>query len=34
MKYNPRLNEDVARLAGFAHLHPLVDETVRRVRWR
>jgi glycine cleavage system P protein (glycine dehydrogenase) subunit 2 len=26
MKYNPRLNEDVARLPGFAHLHPLVDE--------
>ncbi|MBZ0303374.1 MAG: aminomethyl-transferring glycine dehydrogenase subunit GcvPB [Anaerolineae bacterium] len=26
MKYNPRLNEDVARLAGFAHLHPLTDE--------
>jgi glycine dehydrogenase subunit 2 len=23
MKYNPRLNEDVARLAGFARLHPL-----------
>ena len=26
MKYNPRLNEDVARLPGFAHLHPLTDE--------
>ncbi len=25
MKYNPRLNEDVARLAGFSHLHPLTD---------
>jgi glycine dehydrogenase subunit 2 len=23
MKYNPKLNEDVARLAGFARLHPL-----------
>jgi glycine dehydrogenase subunit 2 len=23
MKYNPRLNEDMARLAGFARLHPL-----------
>jgi glycine dehydrogenase subunit 2 len=23
MKYNPRLNEDVARLPGFARLHPL-----------
>ena len=22
MKYNPRVNEQVARLAGFAHLHP------------
>lgn len=27
MKYNPRLNEDTARLAGFAHLHPLADST-------
>src|SRR5918912_4437118 len=23
MKYNPRVNEDVARLAGIAHVHPL-----------
>ena len=22
MKYNPKVNEDVARLAGFAHVHP------------
>lgn len=26
MKYNPKLNEDMARLAGFAHLHPLNDD--------
>jgi glycine dehydrogenase subunit 2 len=26
MKYNPKINEDVARLAGFAHLHPLADD--------
>ena len=26
MKYNPKINEDVARLAGFAQLHPLSDE--------
>lgn len=25
MKYNPRINEDVARLPGFALLHPLTD---------
>lgn len=25
MKYNPKLNEDMARLTGFAHLHPLAD---------
>jgi glycine dehydrogenase subunit 2 len=25
MKYNPRINEEVARLPGFAHLHPLSD---------
>jgi len=26
MKYNPKINEDMARLPGFAHLHPLTDE--------
>jgi glycine dehydrogenase subunit 2 len=26
MKYNPRLNEDMARLPGFARLHPLAPE--------
>src|SRR5438067_13383719 len=26
MKYNSRLNERVARIAGFAHLHPLAVE--------
>jgi glycine dehydrogenase subunit 2 len=25
MKYNPKLNEDAARLPGFAQLHPLTD---------
>ncbi|TVR23169.1 MAG: glycine dehydrogenase subunit 2 [Anaerolineaceae bacterium] len=25
MKYNPKINEDAARLTGFAHLHPLTD---------
>jgi glycine dehydrogenase subunit 2 len=30
MKYNPRVNEDVARLAGIAHVHPLQpDETAQ-----
>jgi glycine dehydrogenase subunit 2 len=27
MKYNPKVNEDVARLAGFAYSHPLQPET-------
>src|SRR5690606_2016490 len=27
MKYNPKINEDVARLPGFAHVHPLQDES-------
>jgi glycine dehydrogenase subunit 2 len=27
MKYNPKINEDAARMAGFAHLHPLTDES-------
>ncbi|QPC81794.1 aminomethyl-transferring glycine dehydrogenase subunit GcvPB [Phototrophicus methaneseepsis] len=26
MKYNPKLNEDMARLPGFAFQHPLADE--------
>ena len=26
MKYNPKLNEDMARLPGFARLHPLLPE--------
>ncbi|MFJ5621355.1 aminomethyl-transferring glycine dehydrogenase subunit GcvPB [Peribacillus loiseleuriae] len=25
MKYNPKINENVARFAGFAHIHPLQD---------
>ncbi len=30
MKYNPRLNEEVARYTGFAHVHPLQpQETVQ-----
>ena len=27
MKYNPKINESVARFAGFANIHPLQDET-------
>ncbi|MBC8099846.1 MAG: aminomethyl-transferring glycine dehydrogenase subunit GcvPB [Armatimonadetes bacterium] len=26
MKYNPKINEDIARYAGYSHLHPLTDE--------
>ncbi len=26
MKYNPRVNEAIARYPGFAHIHPLQDE--------
>ncbi len=26
MKYNPKINEDMARLSGFAHLHPGADD--------
>ncbi|HET7615730.1 MAG TPA: aminomethyl-transferring glycine dehydrogenase subunit GcvPB, partial [Bacillales bacterium] len=26
MKYNPKINEDIARLPGFAHIHPDQDE--------
>ncbi|WP_425447909.1 aminomethyl-transferring glycine dehydrogenase subunit GcvPB [Dethiothermospora halolimnae] len=30
MKYNPKINEDVARLEGFSHIHPLQpEETVQ-----
>jgi glycine dehydrogenase subunit 2 len=28
MKYNPKLNEDMARLAGFAKVHPLAPEVL------
>lgn len=27
MKYNPKINENVARFAGFSHVHPLQDES-------
>ncbi len=27
MKHNPRLNEKLARLAGFAHIHPMQSES-------
>ena len=27
MKYNPKINEDIARLEGFAQLHPLSHES-------
>lgn len=30
MKHNPRLNEKVARMAGFADLHPLVPQQAAR----
>ncbi|WP_347862765.1 aminomethyl-transferring glycine dehydrogenase subunit GcvPB [Salimicrobium sp. PL1-032A] len=26
MKYNPKINEDVARLPGFSHIHPYQEE--------
>ncbi|KGX88861.1 aminomethyl-transferring glycine dehydrogenase subunit GcvPB [Pontibacillus litoralis] len=26
MKYNPKINEDVVRLTGFSHIHPLQSE--------
>ncbi|MFQ5543838.1 MAG: aminomethyl-transferring glycine dehydrogenase subunit GcvPB [Nitrospiria bacterium] len=30
MKYNPKINEDIARFAGFSHIHPLQPkETVQ-----
>ncbi|MBO8171263.1 MAG: aminomethyl-transferring glycine dehydrogenase subunit GcvPB [Bacillaceae bacterium] len=30
MKYNPKINEDMARLSGFAHIHPYQpEETVQ-----
>ena len=25
MKYNPKINEDIARLEGFSHIHPYQD---------
>ena len=35
MKYNPKVNEEIARLAGFAQTHPLQDRRDRAGRtWR
>ncbi len=28
MKYNPKINEDMASLPGFARIHPLVDDSL------
>ena len=28
MKYNPKINEDMAALPGFSHLHPLIDDSL------
>jgi hypothetical protein len=28
MKYNPKVNEEVARVAGFAQLHPYTPENL------
>ena len=33
MKHNPRLNEKMARLPGFADLHPLQPRPPCRARW-
>ncbi len=34
MKYNPKVNEDIVRLPGFAHAHPLqAAETVQGALW-
>ncbi len=33
MKHNPRLNERMARLAGFADLHPLQPASTIQGRW-
>ena len=32
MKYNPKINEDMARLGGFARLHPLAPRRRARAR--
>ena len=34
MKYNPRINEAVARLEGLAWAHPYQPEACRRARWK
>jgi len=34
MKYNPRVNELVARLEGLAWAHPYQPEFCRRAPWK
>ena len=34
MKYSPKVHEYVARLSGFADVHPLQDRRRCRARWR
>ena len=31
MKYNPRVNEDIAKLAGFSNIHPLTPVNRHKV---
>ena len=33
MKHNPRLNEKMARLPGFADIHPLQPQQTCKARW-
>lgn len=34
MKYNPRINEEMSNLPGFAAIHPLQPERPLRARWK
>ena len=34
MKYNPRIDEEMAALPGFTNTHPWLLRKPRRVRWR
>ena len=34
MKYNPKINKDIASMDGFAQMHPLQNQSALREAWK